>query len=131
MDEGEDTGIGMVQLLFNTTMKTAKLESKLQQALEAVSRMETLRTTFADAYKMNEQLQSNLKDLRTKTAKMVAETVAVREKNKEAESQTVTNNNFTSCFKSETASTRRATPLVRKYSLFLSGAGWLRLLFAR
>lgn len=76
--------------MFNTAKKTAELESKLQQALEAVSRMETLRTTLADAYKMNEQLQSKLEDLRTKNAKMVAEKVAAREKNKEAESSTVT-----------------------------------------
>lgn len=72
--------------LFRSAKKTAVLESKLQQAMEAVSRMETLRSTLADAYKMNEQLQSKLEDLRTKNAKMVAEKVAAREKSKEAES---------------------------------------------
>lgn len=72
--------------IFSTAKKTAELESKLQQALEAVSRMETLRTTLADAYKMNEQLQSKLEDLRSKNAKMVAEKVAAREKSKEADS---------------------------------------------
>ena len=72
--------------LFRSAKKTAELESKLQQAMEAVSRMETLRSTLADAYKMNEQLQSKLEDLRTKNAKMVAEKVAAREKSKEAES---------------------------------------------
>lgn len=71
--------------LFRTTKKTVEIESKLQQALEAVSRVETLRTSLADAYKMNEQLQSKLEDLRTKNAKMVAEKVATREKSKEAE----------------------------------------------
>jgi len=76
--------------IFNTAKKTAELESKLQQALEAVSRMETLRTTLADAYKMNEQLQSKLEDLRAKNAKMVAEKVAAREKSKETESSTGT-----------------------------------------
>eukprot|EP00585_Thalassiosira_rotula_P001820 CAMPEP_0196136302 /NCGR_PEP_ID=MMETSP0910-20130528/4652_1 /TAXON_ID=49265 /ORGANISM="Thalassiosira rotula, Strain GSO102" /LENGTH=1010 /DNA_ID=CAMNT_0041396567 /DNA_START=337 /DNA_END=3366 /DNA_ORIENTATION=- len=72
--------------VFNNAKKTAELESKLQQTMEAVSRMETLRATLADAYKMNEQLQSKLEDLRTKNAKMVAEKVAAREKSKEAES---------------------------------------------
>ncbi|KAL7437504.1 hypothetical protein ACHAXH_003212 [Discostella pseudostelligera] len=71
--------------LFSNTKKTVEIESKLQQAMEAVSRVETLRTSLADAYKMNEQLQSKLEDLRTKNAKMVAEKVATREKTKEAE----------------------------------------------
>ncbi|KAL7551097.1 hypothetical protein ACHAWF_014296 [Thalassiosira exigua] len=71
---------------FCHAKKTAELESKLQQAMEAVSRMETLRSTLADAYKMNEQLQSKLEDLRSKNAKMVAEKVAAREKSKETES---------------------------------------------
>ena len=71
---------------FSTSKKTAELESKLLQAMESVNRMETMRATLADAYKMNEQLQSKLEDLRTKNAKMVAEKVATREKNKEAES---------------------------------------------
>lgn len=75
--------------MFSTTKKTAVLESKLQQAMEAVSRMETLRATLADAYKMNEQLQSKLEDLRTKNAKMVAEKVAAREKSKEEASAAV------------------------------------------
>ena len=52
--------------------------------------METLRTTLADAYKMNEQLQSKLEDLRAKNAKMVAEKAAAREKSKETESSTGT-----------------------------------------
>lgn len=73
---------------FSSARKTAELESKLQQALESVSRMETLRTTLAEAYKMNEQLQSKLEDLRTKNAKMVAEKLVAREKTKEAESST-------------------------------------------
>ena len=72
--------------IFGTAKKTAELESKLQQATEAVSRMETLRATLADAYKMNEQLQSKLEDLRTKNAKMVAEKVAAREKSAETTS---------------------------------------------
>jgi E3 ubiquitin-protein ligase BRE1 len=72
--------------VFGNAKKTAELESKLQQAMEAVSRMETLRSTLADSYKMNEQLQSKLEDLRTKNAKMVAEKVAQREKSKESES---------------------------------------------
>mmetsp|Transcript_6260 Transcript_6260/g.10867 ORF Transcript_6260/g.10867 Transcript_6260/m.10867 type:complete len:1006 (+) Transcript_6260:325-3342(+) len=72
--------------MFSNAKKTAELESKLQQTMEAVGRMETLRATLADAYKMNEQLQSKLEDLRTKNAKMVAEKVAAREKSKEAES---------------------------------------------
>lgn len=71
--------------LFSTSKKIAEMESKLQHAMEAVSRVETLRTSLADAYKMNEQLQSKLEDLRTKNAKMVAEKVATREKTKEAE----------------------------------------------
>lgn len=71
---------------FGNAKKSAELESKLHQAMEAVSRMETLRATLADAYKMNEQLQSKLEDLRSKNAKMVAEKVAAREKSKEAES---------------------------------------------
>ena len=75
---------------FTTAKRTAELESKLQQALEAVSRMDTLRTTLADAYKMNEQLQSKLEDLRAKNAKMVAEKVSAREKIKEVETSTVT-----------------------------------------
>jgi E3 ubiquitin-protein ligase BRE1 len=74
--------------IFTTTKKIAELESKLQQALEAVSRMDTLRTTLADAYKMNEQLQSKLEDLRAKNAKMVAEKVTAREKIKEVETST-------------------------------------------
>ena len=72
-------------IAFMEAKKTAELESKLHQAMESVSRMETLRSTLADAYKMNEQLQSKLEDLRTKNAKMVAEKVAAREKVKEAE----------------------------------------------
>lgn len=76
---------GSTSDMFSTSKRTAELESKLQQTMEAVSRMETLRTTLADAYKMNEQLQSKLEDLRTKNAKMVAEKVAAREKSKEAE----------------------------------------------
>ena len=71
--------------MFSTAKRTAELESKLQQTMEAVSRMETLRTTLADAYKMNEQLQSKLEDLKTKNAKMVAEKVATREKSKDGE----------------------------------------------
>ena len=74
--------------VFSTARRTAELESKLQQALESVSRMETLRSTLAEAYKMNEQLQSKLEDLRTKNAKMVAEKLVAREKTKEAESST-------------------------------------------
>ena len=70
---------------FSNAKRTAELESKLQQTMEAVSRMETLRTTLADAYKMNEQLQSKLEDLKSKNAKMVAEKVAAREKSKESE----------------------------------------------
>lgn len=76
-----DRGAGNV---FSNAKRTAELESKLHHALESVSRMETLRATLADAYKMNEQLQSKLEDLRTKNAKMVAEKVAAREKSKEA-----------------------------------------------
>ena len=71
--------------MFSTAKRTAELESKLQQTMEAVSRMETLRTTLADAYKMNEQLQSKLEDLKTKNAKMVAEKAAAREKDKDGE----------------------------------------------
>ena len=74
--------------VFSTARRTAELESKLQQALESVSRMETLRSTLAEAYKMNEQLQSKLEDLRTKNAKMVAEKLVAREKTKEIESST-------------------------------------------
>jgi E3 ubiquitin-protein ligase BRE1 len=76
--------------IFITARKTVELESKLQQALEAVSRMETLRTTLADAYKMNEQLQSKLEDLRAKNAKMVAEKISAREKIKEVETPAAT-----------------------------------------
>lgn len=74
--------------VFSTARRTAELECKLQQALESVSRMETLRTTLAESYKMNEQLHSKLEDLRTKNAKMVAEKLVAREKTKEAESST-------------------------------------------
>lgn len=77
--------------VFSTARRTAELECKLQQALESVSRMETLRSTLAEAYKMNEQLQSKLEDLRTKNAKMVAEKLVAREKTKEAESSTPAN----------------------------------------
>lgn len=78
-------GISSYADLFSTAKKTVEIESKLSQAMEAVSRIETLRTSLADAFKMNEQLQSKLEDLRTKNAKMVAEKVATREKTKEAE----------------------------------------------
>ncbi len=78
-------GNGCSADLFSTAKKIIEMESKLQQAMEALSRVETLRTSLADAYKMNEQLQSKLEDLRTKNAKMVAEKVATREKTKEAE----------------------------------------------
>ena len=72
--------------MFCNSKRTVELESKLQQAMEAVSRMETFRATLADAYRMNEQLQSKLEDLKTKNAKMLAEKVAAREKSKAAES---------------------------------------------
>lgn len=78
-------GNGYSADLFSTARKIIEMESKVQQAMEAISRVETLRTSLADAYKMNEQLQSKLEDLRTKNAKMVAEKVATREKTKEAE----------------------------------------------
>eukprot|EP00581_Thalassiosira_minuscula_P019716 CAMPEP_0183726420 /NCGR_PEP_ID=MMETSP0737-20130205/23121_1 /TAXON_ID=385413 /ORGANISM="Thalassiosira miniscula, Strain CCMP1093" /LENGTH=997 /DNA_ID=CAMNT_0025957749 /DNA_START=275 /DNA_END=3265 /DNA_ORIENTATION=- len=84
-EESSDSNNGNTDI-FSNAKKTAELESKLQQTMEAVSRMETLRATLADAYKMNEQLQSKLEDLRNKNAKMVAEKVAAREKSKEAES---------------------------------------------
>ena len=71
--------------LFTNAKKTADLEIKLQQALESVSRMETVRATLNDALKMNEQLQSKLEDLKTKNAKMVAEKAAARASNKEAD----------------------------------------------
>ena len=63
---------------FSSAKRIADLESKLQQSIEAVNRMETLRATLADAYKMNETLQSKLDDLKTKNAKMVAEKSASR-----------------------------------------------------
>lgn len=71
--------------LFTNAKKTADLEIKLQQALESVSRMETIRATLNDALKMNEQLQSKLEDLKTKNAKMVAEKAAARASTKEAD----------------------------------------------
>lgn len=80
---GETSGVAD---MFCNSKRTVELESKLQQAMEAVSRMETFRATLADAYKMNEQLQSKLEDLKTKNAKMLAEKVAAREKSKAAES---------------------------------------------
>lgn len=72
--------------LFTNAKKNAELEIKLQQALESVSRMETVRATLNDALKMNEQLQSKLEDLKSKNAKMVAEKAATRASNKEADS---------------------------------------------
>lgn len=71
--------------LFANAKKTAELEIKLQQALESVSRMDTVRATLNDALKMNEQLQSKLEDLKSKNAKMVAEKAAARASNKEAD----------------------------------------------
>lgn len=71
--------------IFGDAKKSVELENKLQQTMEAVSRMETLRSSLADAYKMNEQLQSKLEDLRSKNSKMVAEKAAAREKSKEAD----------------------------------------------
>ena len=71
--------------LFTNAKKTAELEIKLQQALESVSRMESVKATLNDALKMNEQLQSKLEDLKSKNAKMVAEKAAARASNKEAD----------------------------------------------
>jgi len=71
--------------LFTNAKKTAELEMKLQQALESVSRMESVKATLNDALKMNEQLQSKLEDLKSKNAKMVAEKAAARASNKEAD----------------------------------------------
>jgi len=71
--------------LFTNAKKTAELEIKLQQALESVSRMDSVRATLNDALKMNEQLQSKLEDLKSKNAKMVAEKAAARASNKEAD----------------------------------------------
>jgi E3 ubiquitin-protein ligase BRE1 len=71
--------------LFTNAKKTAELEIKLQQSLESVSRMDTVRATLNDALKMNEQLQSKLEDLKSKNAKMVAEKAAARASNKEAD----------------------------------------------
>eukprot|EP00577_Skeletonema_sp_RCC1716_P003604 CAMPEP_0113422156 /NCGR_PEP_ID=MMETSP0013_2-20120614/28308_1 /TAXON_ID=2843 ORGANISM="Skeletonema costatum, Strain 1716" /NCGR_SAMPLE_ID=MMETSP0013_2 /ASSEMBLY_ACC=CAM_ASM_000158 /LENGTH=970 /DNA_ID=CAMNT_0000309877 /DNA_START=150 /DNA_END=3062 /DNA_ORIENTATION=- /assembly_acc=CAM_ASM_000158 len=71
--------------LFTNAKKTAELEIKLHQALESVSRMDTVRATLNDALKMNEQLQSKLEDLKSKNAKMVAEKAAARASNKEAD----------------------------------------------
>ena len=77
--------IGPRKNLFTNAKKTAELEAKLQQALESVSRMDSVRATLNDALKMNEQLQSKLEDLKSKNAKMVAEKAAARASNKEAD----------------------------------------------
>lgn len=71
--------------LFTNAKKTAELEIKLQQALESVSRMDSVRATLNDALKMNEQLQSKLEDLKSKNAKMVAEKAAARASIKDAD----------------------------------------------
>ena len=70
---------------FGDARRAAELEAKLRQSTEAVRRTEALRAALADAYKMNEQLQSKLEDLRSKNAKMVAEKVAARGKSKETD----------------------------------------------
>jgi E3 ubiquitin-protein ligase BRE1 len=64
--------------VFGSAKKIAELESKLQQSVEAVNRMETLRSTLSDSYKMNEALQSKLDDLKSKNAKIMAEKSAAR-----------------------------------------------------
>lgn len=100
--------------VFSNAKKTAELENKLHQAMEAVSRMETLRATLADAYKMNEQLQSKLEDLRIKNAKMVAEKVAAREKSKEAESADSLASPHGSSKRSSTGGSSSGDPSVEK-----------------
>jgi len=64
--------------MFGSAKKIAELESKLQQSIEAVNRVDTLKATLSESHKMNEALQSKLEDLRTKNAKMVAEKSAAR-----------------------------------------------------
>lgn len=64
--------------IFGSAKKIAELESKLQQSVEAVNRMETLKANLSDSHKMNEALQSKLDDLKAKNAKMVAEKSAAR-----------------------------------------------------
>lgn len=63
---------------FGTAKKIAELESKLNQSIDAVNRMEALRTTLSESYKMNEALQSKLDDLKNKNAKIMAEKSAAR-----------------------------------------------------
>lgn len=64
--------------VFGSAKKIAELESKLQQSVEAVNRMETLKATLSESYKMNEALQSKLDDLKSKNAKIMAEKSAAR-----------------------------------------------------
>ncbi len=87
---------------LSSAKKIAELESKLRQAMEAVGRMETLRATLADAYKMNETLQSKIDDLKTKNAKMLAEKSAARAK--EIESVTSPQASFSKKTSSESSS---------------------------
>lgn len=87
---------------FSSAKKIAELESKLRQSMEAVGRVETLRATLADAYKMNETLQSKIDDLKTKNAKMLAEKSAARAK--EIESVTSPQASFSKKTSSESSS---------------------------
>ena len=64
--------------IFGSAKKIAELESKLQQSIEAVNRVETLKSNLSDSHKMNEALQSKVDDLKTKNAKMMAEKTAAR-----------------------------------------------------
>jgi chromosome segregation ATPase len=64
--------------VFGSAKKIAELESKLQQSMEAVNRVETLKVTLSESHKMNEALQSKLEDLKTKNAKMITEKSAAR-----------------------------------------------------
>ncbi|KAL3785307.1 hypothetical protein HJC23_008871 [Cyclotella cryptica] len=63
---------------FGSAKKIAELESKLKQSIDAVNRMEALRATLSESYKMNEALQSKLDDLKNKNAKIMAEKSAAR-----------------------------------------------------
>ena len=64
--------------IFGSAKKIAELESKLQQSIEAVNRVETLKSNLSDSHKMNEALQSKVDDLKAKNAKMMAEKTAAR-----------------------------------------------------
>ena len=76
--ESFSSDINETKDIFGSAKKIAVLESRLQQSVEAVSRMETLKLSLAESHKMNEALQIKFEDVKNKNAKIMAEKSAAR-----------------------------------------------------